>query len=97
MSAAPQGRRMPKSLDGPQQILLWPMDEFAIVAVIFGVGIFVKQLTIAIVVIFAFLKLYRKFRDGRQAGYLLHFLYWLGFSGHETFAVRNPFVRRYIP
>jgi conjugal transfer pilus assembly protein TraL len=95
--SSPNGMRMPKRLDDPDQLLLWPMDEFAFVATIFGIGITAHQLTACIVVIFFSLKGYRRYREGRPRGYLLHLLYWYGFAGRETVTLRNPFIRNFYP
>ena len=88
---------MPKSIDDPAQVLLWSLDEFVLVAVLFGVGLTFRQLTIAVISIFILLKVYRRFRDGRPNGFLQHFMYWHGFAGSETSTVRNPFIRRFLP
>jgi len=91
------GKQMPKSLDDPDQVLLWSIDELLPVAVLFGLGITMHQLTAAVVGIVVFLKVYRRFRDGRPAGYLQHLAYWYGFTGAETTTVKNPFIRRFLP
>jgi len=88
---------MPRSLDEPDQVLLWSIDELIPVATVFGLGITMHQLTAAVVCIVLFLKFYRRFRDGRQSGYFQHVMYWYGFAGHETVTVRNPFIRRFLP
>ena len=98
MSSTPPGtRRMPKSLNDPTQVLLWSLDEFIVVAILFGVGLIFRQLLLAIACIFIFLKVYRRFRDGRPNGFFQHLMYWYGFSGSETSSVRNPFIRRFLP
>lgn len=94
---ASQGVRMPKTIDDPDQILLWSMDEFIVVAGLVGVGIVFAQLFIAIVSSFFFLKLYRRFREGRPAGFIQHMLYRSGLTGLETTTIRNPFIRRFFP
>lgn len=90
-------KRMARSIDEPDQVLLWSVDELIPVAVLFGIGITMHQLLASIALIFAFLRVYRRFRDGRPNGYLGHQLYWYGFAGSETITVRNPFIRRYVP
>lgn len=91
------GKKMPKTIDSPDQILLWSIDELIPVIVIFGLGIIMHQLTIAVILIFASLKFYRRFRDGRPAGYFAHLMYWYGLAGAETLTIRNPFIRRFLP
>ena len=97
MTLPTEGRRMPKSIDDPAQVLLWSMDEFVMVAVLFGVGLTFRQLTASVIFIFIFLKVYRRFRDGRPNGFLQHIMYWYGFAGSETTSIRNPFIRRFLP
>lgn len=92
-----QGKNMPRSIDEPDQILLWSVDELLPVAIIFGLGITLHQLLASIALIFVFLKGYRRFRDGRPAGYIGHQMYWYGFIGNETITIRNPFIRRFLP
>ena len=89
--------RFPKSIDEADQVLLWSMDEFIIVAGMFGLGVVFRQLTFAVIAIIVFVKVYRRFREGNQPGFGLHFAYWYGFAGHETVTIRNPFTRRYLP
>lgn len=97
MSTTPHGVPMPRSIDDPDQILLWSIDELIPVVVIFGLGITMHQLTISVVSIILFLNFYRKFRDGRPNGYLQHLMYRYGFAGSETVTIRNPFIRRFLP
>lgn len=89
--------QMPRSLDDPQQILLWSVDELIPVATLFGLGIVMHQLTACVVGIYLFLKVYRRFREGRSKGFAVHWMYWYGFAGNETSTVRNPFIRRWLP
>lgn len=91
------GKRMPRSIDEPDQILLWSIDELLPVGILFGLGIVMHQLIGAIVMIVIFLKVYRRFRDGRPNGYLTHLAYWYGLAGPQTATVRNPFIRRFLP
>jgi conjugal transfer pilus assembly protein TraL len=97
MSNQHQGKAMPRSLDDPDQMLLWSVDELVPVAVCFGLGITMHQMTAAVVGIFVFLKVYRRFRNGRPNGYMQHIMYWYGFAGNETVTIRNPFIRRFLP
>lgn len=91
------GLRMPKTLDDPDQILLWSMDEFIVVAILFGLGITFHQLSISMISAFIFLKVYRRYRDGRPRGFMQHVMYWHGFAGRETVTIRNPFIRKFFP
>lgn len=96
-SSSSRSLRMPKSIDDPDQILLWSLDEFIVVAVLFGVGIIFAQLMISIVASYFFLKAFRRYREGRPIGFMQHVLYWTGLTGMETTTVRNPFIRRFFP
>ena len=92
-----QGIRMPKTIDDPDQILLWSMDEFIVVAGLIGVGITFAQLFLSMVGAFFFLKVYRRFREGRPRGFIQHGLYRSSLTGLETVTIRNPFIRRFFP
>ncbi len=91
------GKPMPRTIDEPDQVLLWSVDELIPVATIFGIGITSHELTASVVLIFLFLKSYRRFREGRPNGYFQHIMYWYGFAGNETMTIRNPFIRRFLP
>ena len=97
MATQPNGKPMPRSIDEPDQVLLWSVDELIPVAVVFGVGIFIHQLTIAVCSIYFCVKLYRRYRDGRPLGFTQHFMYWYGFSGKDTVTIRNPYIVRFLP
>lgn len=88
--------RMPKSIDEPDQILLWSFEEFMVVAVLFGLGIVFAQLMVAMGSSYFFLKIFRRYREGRPTGFMQHIMYWSGLRGLETTTVRNPFIRRFF-
>ena len=42
-------------------------------------------------------KLYRRFRDGRPDGFILHAIYWVGLLPTKAKTIPNPFIRSYLP
>ncbi|TOF20049.1 conjugal transfer protein TraL, partial [Vibrio parahaemolyticus] len=42
-------------------------------------------------------KLYRRFRDGRPDGFILHAIYWAGLLPTKAKTIPNPFIRSYLP
>jgi conjugal transfer pilus assembly protein TraL len=92
-------RPIPNHLDDPAQMLLWEADEFMLLSVCFGLGIFLNKLTLMLLAGFALLKLYRRHRDRRPRGFLRHWLYWhtsLGAQAKDPASLPIPFIRRWF-
>lgn len=82
---------IPRGIDEPPLMLLWPLDEFIFIVVLFGIGIMLKKLMICIGIIWISMKIYRKFRDGNPNGYFFHWLYSLGLIFSKSHLFTNPF------
>jgi conjugal transfer pilus assembly protein TraL len=85
--------KIPPHVGAASQLLGKDLDEVAVVAMIFLVGIMTSQLLISIIIMAFVSKAYKKFRGGVQEGYLLHAVYWLGFYVPSSASVINPFAR----
>ncbi|EWY36151.1 conjugal transfer protein TraL [Skermanella stibiiresistens SB22] len=88
---------IPRRIDAPRRLLLWTTDEVVPVAVGVMVGITVDRLLLCAAIGFVFVRFYRRFRDGRADGYLLHALYWAGITKPKGHSFPNPFVSRWLP
>lgn len=88
---------IPRSIDDSPHLLLWSSDEMVPIMVALLLGIFSDRLGICLVISLAFVSVYRRFRDGRPDGYILHLLYWAGIIPCRGYSVRNPFARRFLP
>jgi conjugal transfer pilus assembly protein TraL len=88
---------IPSRIDDPFHFLFWTLDE----ATPFGLGVVggiaVGQPFYGVIAAYVLIKLYRKFRDGHQDGYLWHIIYWYGFSFKKLRTMPNPFIRRFYP
>lgn len=84
---------IPDTVDAPPQLLGKDMDEVAVSAMIFVIGIMAGQLTIAVVCLFVVGKLYQKFRSGVQEGFLMHVMYGYGIYIPENGSTVSPFIK----
>ncbi|MEG9883974.1 MAG: type IV conjugative transfer system protein TraL [Hyphomicrobiales bacterium] len=89
--------RIPHRIDEPRRLLLCkrrgagPDDAGG------GPGIIVDHPTIRFPAGLVVSSLYKRFRESRPDGYLLHPLCWSGFSPARGRSFPNPFIRRYFP
>jgi conjugal transfer pilus assembly protein TraL len=67
---------IPGTLDEPERIGLWTVDEFAVMAGPFVVGIFVQQILFGIGLGLLGWLVLRKAKAGQAAAFLLHLAYW---------------------
>lgn len=88
---------IPRHIDDPHQFLLWSADEVVPFFSVLMIGIFLGQVFIFAVLAYFVLKLFRRFRDGRPDGYLLHVLYWVGIVPSKARTLFNPYIRRFLP
>jgi conjugal transfer pilus assembly protein TraL len=88
---------IPRGIDDAPQILFWTIDEMAPAFLGLIVGIALGQLLLCTAIGFGAIRLYRKYRDSRPDGYLLHASYWIGFMPCRNRAFVNPFSRRFLP
>lgn len=69
---------IPRYIDSQMQLFFWEFDEFIVAAGLLAFGIVTKSFFIAIILIYVFNKMFRRFKDGRLEGILLHVAYWIG-------------------
>lgn len=87
--------RIPATIDAPPQFFGKEMDEIAVLALIFVIGIMAAKLGFAIVAMYFISKLYKKFRGGVQENYLMHLLYWWGIYIPDAPSIFNPFIKEF--
>jgi conjugal transfer pilus assembly protein TraL len=92
-------RDIPNYLDDPQQLLFWEIDEFLLLAIMFGIGIMVNYPGVLTLLGLIGIKFYRKIKDRQASGFLLHAMYWYTAIGsEETSPTSRPiaFIRRFF-
>lgn len=88
---------LPKSIDDPITLLLWRADEFVPMALLLMTGMLVGQVLASLILGLITVRYYRKYRDNRPDGYVLHALYWAGCLNSRARTIPNPFIRRFLP
>lgn len=86
---------LPRNLDEPAQLMLWSADEVLPGLVVALMGMLMNQGTIGLILGFLTVKLFRKFKDGRPEGYLLHAMYYIGFISNKGLSMPNPYIREF--
>lgn len=90
--------KLPRTIDDPPMLMIWSIYELGPVSAGAIVGVIADEtLSFTALGLVAAL-LYRRFRDGRQDGWELHALYWIGGlskSIAKTFV--NPHMTRFFP
>lgn len=89
--------KIPRTINDPPNVLLWTTDELAPIMIGLIAGIFSGNLLIGLVLGGVVTSLYKRFRDGRPDGYLLHLLYWIGVLPAKARTVKNPFAKQFLP
>ena len=89
--------RIPVRIDDPPHLLLWSADELAPMLLGLTVGILIEHALACTVIGFLVTAAYRKFRDNRPDGSLLHVLYHAGFLPPKGKSMINPYVGRLFP
>lgn len=88
---------IPRRIDEPPHLLLWSADELAPMLIGLVVGLVLGKALICTLAGFLVTNLYRRFRDSRPDGYLLHMIYWSGLLPSKARSLVNPFIRRFFP
>ncbi len=89
--------KLPRDLDKPQTVLFMTAEDLIIFSILFMTGMLISHpfplaaLGIALVLFF------RRFREGRSDGYLLHVLYWIGLIPVKGKSIVNPFQHTIYP
>jgi len=88
---------IPVEIDTPHQVLLWSVDEFAPFMVFMVAGNLMGQFFLGLGVGWAISHVYRRYKNTRPDGYLLHLFYWFGLSVTKGLTLVNPFKREFLP
>ena len=88
---------LPESIDDPITLLLWRADEFVPMALVLMAGMLVGQVLASLLIGLITVKCYRKYRDTRPDGHVLHALYWVGCLNSRARSIPNPFIRQFLP
>lgn len=89
--------KMPTRIDDPHQFLLWSADELIPMLVMLCFGIVLENVMIFLFLGWLFMRAYRRYKNSRPDGFLLHIFYWAGFIPEKAKALINPFKRKWIP
>ena len=89
--------RLPTRVDEPHQFLLWSADEIIPLLTLFVMGVIFENITIFTLVGFGLTSVYKKYKNCKPDGYLLHALYWIGLIPSKARTLVNPFIRRFYP
>ncbi len=87
--------KIPKTIDDPIKLLIWDIRDIVPAVICLMVGILANQLGMFLLIGLAIGYASRKFREGRQEGWALQALYWIGL--YPSTVLPNPFIRRYLP
>ena len=88
---------IPRLIDEPPSVLLWTTDEMAPIMLGLVIGMFTGNVLILTGLGLAVTSLYKRFRDGRPDGYLLHLLYWIGVLPTKAKTIPNPYANHFKP
>jgi conjugal transfer pilus assembly protein TraL len=89
--------KIPRRIDEPPHILLWSADELAPMLIGLVIGVVVGKALLFTVIGLIITNLYRRYRDNRPDGYLLHMIYWSGLPITRSKTFKNPYIRRFLP
>ncbi len=93
----PEPMAIPVEIDSPQQVLLWSVDEFAPFMIFLVAGNFLNHFFLGLGIGWVVSHLYRRFKNTRPDGYLMHLLYWVGLTTLKEVTWVNPYQREYMP
>ncbi len=88
---------IPAYIDDPPHFLFWRADEIAPVLLGLVLGMLTANALLLTTLGLLLTRLYRRFRDGKPDGYILHALYHIGLLPSRARSVPNPFIRQYLP
>lgn len=89
--------RIPTEIDTPQQILLWSSDEIIPFLFFLFLGNFTHHLFLGLAVGTVIGHLYKRFKNTRPKGFLLHWFYWHGLGRPKGKTFMAPFKREFLP
>jgi len=88
---------IPRDIDEPVTLLLWPADEFVPFFLVVAFGMLLGQLLPALVLAWLSVRGYRRFRDHRPDGIVLDILYWYGLTPTLGRSFPNPWITKFYP
>ena len=88
---------LPRYCDEQMMLLYWSADELLPGITLFLLGILINQKLLGLIGAVIVIRLYRKMKEGKPDGFLLHFLYWWGIINPKTKLFPNPYIREYLP
>ena len=88
---------IPTEIDSPQLVLLWSLDEFVPFMIFMVAGNFLNHFFLGLGAGWVVSHLYRRYKNTRPDGYLVHLLYWAGLTKLSGRTVVNPYQREYLP
>lgn len=89
--------KIPTEIDTPHQVLLWSTDEFIPFMFFLVIGNLSDHLILGVLLGTALGHLYKRYKNTRPDGYLLHFFYWYGLGKSKGKTYVNPFKREFLP
>jgi len=89
--------RLPTHVDEPHQFLMWSADEIIPLLSLFVMGVLFEQILLFTLCGLVLTSVYKKYKNSKPDGYLLHFLYWYGLMPSKARCFVNPFIRRFLP
>lgn len=89
--------KLPTKVDEPHQFLIWSVDEMIPMMTLFVFGMMIDQALIFTLAGLVLASIYKKHKNSKPDGYLLHILYWWGLLPSKGKTLVNPFIRRFIP
>ncbi len=88
---------IPHYIDDPLHFLMWQVDEVMPIGVGLVLGVLTEQVFTFLLIGFLSVGLYKKFRDGRPDGIILHYLYWIGLMSNKSHSIPESHKRRFLP
>lgn len=90
--------RIPRRIDEPPHLLMWPLDEVLPIFVGIAIGLFIGSMFYTLIIGFIIAKLYKAKKDKTPDGFFFHFFFWWTSVGSgKAKTMINPFIRRLFP
>jgi conjugal transfer pilus assembly protein TraL len=88
---------IPRYIDDPLHFMLWQADEIAPIGIGLFIGFYAGSPLLFAAIGAVMVHYYKKLRDSKPDGFVLHYLYWHGFVPSRSKSIPNPFVKKYLP
>lgn len=90
--------RIPRRIDEPPYLLMWPIDEILPILMGLAVGIFIGSVFWTLLLGWLISKAYKKKKESNPDGFFFHIFYWYtGLSFNKLRTMINPFIKRLFP